>query len=96
MKLVAGREVLRFSVNTQDSPAPLEREVFLQGLQNYLLQHSFNNTSSNDLWAALDAATGEDITGWMRSWTFQPGFPRVQILSDGPANREMKVYQVCP
>lgn len=72
----------------------LEKETFLQGLQKYLQKHSFNNTSSNDLWAEMDAVTGEDVTGWMKAWTFQPGIPRVQVLSDGPQNREMKVYQV--
>ena len=65
----------------------------MQGLHNYLIKHSFN-TSSNDLWAELDNVTSEDVTGWMRSWTFQSGIPRVQVLSDGPLNREMKIYQV--
>lgn len=66
----------------------------MQGLQKYLTEHSFNNTSSNDLWAAMDEVTGEDVKGWMKAWTFNSGIPRIQILSDGPQNREMKVYQV--
>ena len=82
--------------SVQANPPPIDsNEAFLKGLQSYLQKHSYNNTSSNDLWAELDAATGEDVSKWMRAWTFQPGFPRVQILLDGPLKNDVMVYQVC-
>lgn len=70
-----------------------EPEAFLRGLQNYLKAHRYNNTSSNDLWAELDTATGEDVTRWMREWTFQSGIPRVQALLGGPLDRDITIYQ---
>ena len=74
----------------------LPEEPFLKGLQSYLEKYAYNNTSSQQLWAEMDAVIGEDVSGWMRAWTYQPGFPRVQILLDGPLKRELKVYQVRP
>lgn len=71
-------------------------EVFLKALQSYLRKHSYNNTSSKDLWAEMDAATEEDVSSWMQSWTFQPGFPRIEILLDGPLKADVMVYQVRP
>ena len=77
----------------QAAPA-LQEEVFLQGLQNYLQAHSYSNTTSSYLWAEMDGVTGEDVSGWMRAWTFQAGIPRVQVLLDGPGKRDLMIYQV--
>ncbi len=56
----------------------LGEESFRQGIRGYLAKHSYENTETQDLWAALEAATKEPVERIMTSWIFQRGFPRVR------------------
>jgi puromycin-sensitive aminopeptidase len=63
----------------------LGRDVFYQGVHNYLVKFSYKNTKTEDLWEALEEASGVKITKMASSWTQQMGFPLVTLdqSSDG-------------
>ena len=58
-------------------------EVFRKGVGDYLRTHSFGNTVTRDLWAALDAASGERVGEIMDTWILQAGFPQVDVRTAG-------------
>ena len=48
--------------------------TFLNKLHGYLVEHSYGNANTQDLWTALSVGT-EDIGSFMGGWLNQPGFP---------------------
>ncbi len=52
---------------------------FRDGLRHYLKEHSYKNTSTVDLWAALEKISGKPVKEFMHSWTSQPGFPLISV-----------------
>jgi puromycin-sensitive aminopeptidase len=64
----------------------LGEKVFQQGLSRYLSEHSYGNTRTEDLWAALSQVSGKNVAEIMDTWTKQPGYPVVkacEVLKDG-------------
>src|SRR5262249_45663346 len=57
----------------------LGEDRFRAGIQRYMARHQFGNTETSDLWAALEAETGEPVTRIAESWIFQGGFPEVTV-----------------
>ena len=47
----------------------------------YLTRHQYGNTFTEDLWAALEEASGKPIKAVMSTWTKQVGFPVVTVES---------------
>ncbi|MBS9533420.1 aminopeptidase N [Mycobacterium sp. M1] len=43
-------------------------EHFLAGLRDYFAAHAFDNATFDDLLAALEKASGRDLSGWGRQW----------------------------
>ena len=43
-------------------------EQFLSGLRDYFAAHAFANATFDDLLAALEKASGRDLSGWGRQW----------------------------
>jgi puromycin-sensitive aminopeptidase len=60
----------------------LGRDVFYRGVHNYLAKFSYKNTTSEDLWDALEQASGQKITQMADSWTKQMGFPLITVDQD--------------
>ncbi|MBP6885884.1 MAG: M1 family metallopeptidase [Candidatus Pacebacteria bacterium] len=60
----------------------LGAEAFREGLHRYLHRFAYGNASTDDLWAALSQASGQDVAALMSSWTKQPGFPIVHAITD--------------
>ena len=58
-------------------------ERFRQGVSQYLTQHQYANTETNDLWDAIEATSGEPVRQMMDSWIWQPGYPLVTASLDG-------------
>jgi aminopeptidase N len=62
-------------------------EVFRDGVRRLMKARAFSNATSADLWQALSAASGKDVTALAAGWTEQPGFPLVdahaECSSDG-------------
>lgn len=58
-------------------------EDFRSGLSSYFATHTYSNTTGNDLWEALGAASGKDIAAFMNPWLSRPGFPVVHVEQTG-------------
>ena len=54
-------------------------ETFRKGISHYLTAHAYGNTETSDLWAALEAVSGEPVGSIMDSWIAQGGFPIVSV-----------------
>lgn len=67
-------------------------EVFREGVGTYLKRHAYSNTVTSDLWAGLDAASGQPIGTIMDTWILQGGYPRVDVdvTSDGLSFRQSR------
>lgn len=57
-------------------------EAFRRGLKAYFTKHEYDNTTGNDLWAALSEASGKDVGTLMNTWITQPGYPVVRATLD--------------
>ncbi len=56
---------------------------FRLGVADYLRTHSYGNTVTNDLWAALDRASGMPVGDIMNTWILQPGHPLIDVTIAG-------------
>jgi puromycin-sensitive aminopeptidase len=55
------------------------RDVFRDGIRHYLKDHAYANTVTADLWAALEAVSGEPVGAIMDTWILQGGHPVVTV-----------------
>ncbi|MDB5168399.1 MAG: putative Aminopeptidase [Candidatus Saccharibacteria bacterium] len=82
-------------------------EAFQTGLKTYFAKHAYKNTVGDDLWQALSAASGKDITDFMNTWVTQSGYPVVSATEKdmtvkltqrqffiGPHNDSDKVWPI--
>lgn len=53
--------------------------AFREGLHLYLDKHKYKNASTEDLWKALEKASGKPVGSIMQKWTKQPGLPLVSV-----------------
>lgn len=60
----------------------LTNEVFLKGVSDYLKKHAYGNAKTDDLWASLSAASGQDVKAFMDPWIRKIGFPVVTIAEE--------------
>jgi len=68
----------------------LGEEAFRRGVGTYLRTHAHGNTTTADLWAALDAASGLGVGTMLGTWIRRGGFPRVTAT---PARRGVRLEQ---
>jgi aminopeptidase N len=59
--------------------AYLGEEPFRKGIRAYVARHQYSNTTSADLWAALEKASGKPVRKLASDWTTQPGFPLLKV-----------------
>lgn len=52
---------------------------FRKGLNGYLTKHKYGNTFTEDLWDALEAASGKPVRAVMSTWTRQMGYPVIKV-----------------
>lgn len=57
-------------------------DAFRVGLKKYFSDHAYGNTVGNDLWTALEKASGKQIASIMNTWISQPGYPVVTAVRD--------------
>ncbi len=55
---------------------------FAVGVQHYLERHSYANTTTTDLWDALETSSGEPVRSVMDGWIFTGGYPIVSVEPD--------------
>lgn len=60
----------------------LGEEIFLKGVGDYLKIHAYGNAKTNDLWAALSSASGQDVQAFMDPWIRKIGFPVVTVAEE--------------
>ena len=60
----------------------LGQEIFLKGVGDYLKLHAYGNAKTDDLWAALSSASGQDVKGFMDPWIRKIGFPVVTVAEE--------------
>jgi aminopeptidase N len=59
--------------------AYLGEDAFRKGIRAYMAKHQYSNTTTADLWAALEKASGKPVEKLASDWTTQPGFPVVKV-----------------
>ncbi|MBR0756757.1 M1 family metallopeptidase [Bradyrhizobium jicamae] len=55
----------------------LGEQAFRHGIRKYMAAHAYGNSTTADLWQALEAAAGKPITGIAASFTEQEGVPLI-------------------
>ncbi len=60
---------------------------FRDALRAYMKKHAYGNTVSDDLWSAVEAASGQPIREIAGDFTSQPGVPLIKVTSLGSAWR---------
>lgn len=69
-------------------------DTFQKGLQVYISSNQYSNARTEDLWAALETASGQPVTSIMNSWTKQMGYPVLQVDTVGsPDQPELELSQ---
>jgi puromycin-sensitive aminopeptidase len=53
--------------------------TFRDGIRIYLQRHAYANTITADLWAALEAGSGQQVGEIMDTWILQGGYPLVSV-----------------
>ena len=59
--------------------AYLGERDFRKGIRSYMEKHQYSNTTTGDLWAALEKASGKPVEKLASDWTTQPGFPVLKV-----------------
>ncbi|HET8599846.1 MAG TPA: aminopeptidase N [Segeticoccus sp.] len=65
-------------------------EAFIAGVSDYLRRHEFGNAALADFLAAMERASGEDLTDWSRAWLGTAGRDALHLAveeSDGQVLR---------
>ena len=65
----------------------LGEETFRLGISRYLKLHAYGNTETDDLWAALEAESGEPVGEIMSGWIYQGGYPQLDVTVDDDGYR---------
>ena len=60
-----------------------EDDIFIQALQQYLHSNMYSTGTSSKLWAAVAQVSGQPVQQWLQQWTYQGGFPLVQVAQQG-------------
>ncbi len=53
-------------------------EAFFRGARRFLESHRFAKATSEDLRAALEAASGRDLRPYFERWVYETGLPRIE------------------
>ena len=56
--------------------------TFRDGMRLYFKRHALGNTTTANLWAALQEVSGKDVRRMTAGWTEQPGFPVIRVNAD--------------
>ena len=62
---------------------------FRNGIHRYLAAHEYSNTTTADLWSALEKSSGKPVAALSAGWTEQPGLPVVMVKSDCVGGRQI-------
>jgi puromycin-sensitive aminopeptidase len=71
----------------------LGEEAFRRGIQRYIAVHQYGNACAADLWAHLEAASGQPVPVIASDWFARPGFPLVTVSASGSDLHTLQVEQ---
>jgi len=54
-------------------------ETWRAGIRDYIARHAYQNTRTEDLWAAMERAGAKGLAAIARDYTNQPGVPLIQV-----------------
>jgi aminopeptidase N len=54
-------------------------DQFRKGIRAYMAKHQYSNTTTADLWAAIEKASGKPVAKLAADWTTQPGYPLISV-----------------
>jgi aminopeptidase N len=54
-------------------------DAWREGVRLYMKRHAYSNTVSDDLWRAVEQASGKPITEVAHQFTLQPGVPMIRV-----------------
>jgi aminopeptidase N len=57
----------------------LGEDVFRDGMRHYMAAHAYSNSTTADLWAAMETASGKPVKQIAAGFTEQPGIPLVEV-----------------
>ena len=57
-------------------------EAFRQGVRQYLASHAYSNAIGDELWSAVEEASGKPVKRIMSAWLRQPGFPIISAKAE--------------
>jgi puromycin-sensitive aminopeptidase len=63
-----------------------ENDPFLSGLSQYLVDHSYRNSSALALWESVERPIDVDLIPLLHEWTFMDGYPMVTVTMDSKGN----------
>uniref|UniRef100_A0A182NID0 Aminopeptidase n=1 Tax=Anopheles dirus TaxID=7168 RepID=A0A182NID0_9DIPT len=69
-------------------------EDFKKGMHVYLTRHQYRNTSTEDLWNALQEASSKPVGEVMSTWIKQMGFPVVRVLSSQQLDGSRRLLRI--
>ena len=56
-------------------------EAWRNGVRLYMRRHAYGNTVSDDLWSAMEKASGKPVRAIAHDFTLQPGVPLITVTS---------------
>jgi hypothetical protein len=65
-------------------------EAFKLGVQDYLNEHLYQNTTTEDLWRAIHKHSAHDPSVMMRDWTHKAGFPLVTVRRSAEGHLQLR------
>jgi puromycin-sensitive aminopeptidase len=71
----------------------LGEDKFRAGIQAYMRRYRFGNTEANDLWRALEKASGQPVMKMAEDWLGKPGYPIVTVAQDAKNPRTLTLSQ---
>ena len=54
-------------------------DAWRRGVRNYMREHAYRNTVSDDLWREIERAAGKPVTAIAHDFTLQPGVPLIRV-----------------
>ena len=65
--------------------------AFFRGLRDYYRAHAGSVASTEDLRAALEKASGQDLRAFFQRWVYDSGHPQYELKWFWLGNRELRV-----
>lgn len=59
----------------------LGADTFRDGIRDYMKRHAYSNTTTADLWNALERASGKPVRKFAADWVERPGFPVIKVAA---------------